>query len=340
MLSKGFKICDKKRFDLYVEDVKCKKNEAIIKVEKACICKADLRYYLGTRDKRILDLKYPMNLIHEAIGRVTKDPTNTFNIGDRVVLVPNLVSENCSQCKLKCHGENYCPYAKFASSNYDGFSREYLSYPVKNLVPITEIESDVAVFLELMSVANAAIERVNVEKEDRIAIFGDGILGYILCCVLKSKFNGKIIVVGKHKDKLEKFPAHEKVLLEELQGNIVFNIAFECVGGNAMEDAIEKALEFIDIGGNIVLTGVSESNVSINTRRILEKKISICGTTRSTVDDFKAVVDLLKNKELYERIKILNLQTLDIKNINDFYDVFENEMENKRLGKNVLRFKF
>ena len=51
-------------------------------------------------------------------------------------------------------------------------------------------------------------------------------------------------------------------------------------------------------------------------------------------------MDLLKDEDLYERIKILNLQTLDIKNINDFYNAFENEMENKRLGKSVLRFKF
>lgn len=341
MLSKGFKICDKKRFDLYIEEVKCEKNEAIIKVEKACICKADLRYYLGTRNKRILDLKYPMNLIHEAIGVVTKDPTRTFTIGDKVALVPNIACKECSKCKLKCHGENYCPHVKFASSNYDGFSREYLSFPVRNLIPINGIETDVAVFLELMSVANAAIERINIEVCDRIAIFGDGIVGYILCCMLRSKFNGTIIAVGKHKEKLEKFPAHEKILLEELRENITFSIAFECVGGKGMEDALEKILQFIDIGGNVVLTGVAENNISINTRRILEKKITICGSTRSTVSDFKTAMNLLvKDKNLYNQIKELKIQTIDIKSINDFYDSFENEIKNGKLGKAVLRFKF
>lgn len=341
MLSKGFKICDKKRFDLYIEEVKCRENEAVIKIEKACICKADLRYYLGTRNKRILDLKYPMNLIHEAIGIVTKDPTNTFTIGDKVALVPNIACQECNECKLKCYGENYCPHVKFASSNYDGFSREYLSFPIRNLVPIKEIETDVAVFLELMSVAVAAIERISIEDYDRIAVFGDGIVGYILCCVLKSKFNGTIIVIGKHKEKLESFPAHEKILLEDLEENCEFNIAFECVGGNGMEGALEKILQFIDIGGNVVLTGVAENNISINTRRILEKKITICGSTRSTVNDFKTAVGLLlKDRNLYNQIKKLKIQTTDIKNINDFYDSFENEIQNRKLGKAVLRFKF
>lgn len=342
MLSKGFKICDKKRFDLYIEDVKCRKDEAIIKVEKACICKADLRYYLGTRNKRVLDLKYPMNLIHEATGIVTKDPTKTFNIGDKVVLVPNIACEECSECKIiKCPGENYCPHVKFASSNYDGFSREYLSFPTRNLVSINDIESDVAVFLELMSVANAAIERIHIEQHNKVAVFGDGIVGYILCCVLKSKFNGTIIAVGKHKEKLEKFPAHKKILLEEINEDNTFDIAFECVGGNGMEDAVEKILQLIDIGGTVVLTGVSENNISINTRRILEKKISICGSTRSTVSDFKKAVDLLsKYKELYTRIKELKLKTINIKNVNNFYDAFENEIQNKELGKAVLRFEF
>jgi ribitol-5-phosphate 2-dehydrogenase len=246
--------------------------------------------------------------------------------------VPNIACEECSECNLKCNGENYCPNVKFASSNYDGFSREYLSFPVRNLVLINGIETEVAVFLELMSVANAAIERINIENYNKVAIFGDGIVGYILCCVLKSKFNGKIIVVGKHKDKIEKFPAQEKVLLKELNEDTTFDIAFECVGGNGMEDAIESILRFIDIGGSVVLTGVSENSILINTRRILEKKISICGSTRSTVQDFKTVVNLILNdKELYNEIKKLKLETLDIRNINDFYNAFEKEIQNKKL---------
>jgi threonine dehydrogenase-like Zn-dependent dehydrogenase len=54
MLSKGFKICDKKDLIYTLKMLNAKKNEAIIKVEKACISKADLRYYLGTEINEFL----------------------------------------------------------------------------------------------------------------------------------------------------------------------------------------------------------------------------------------------------------------------------------------------
>ena len=80
MLGKSFKIVEPKRFDLYIEDIRSVKGEAIVKIEYGAICKADLRYYLGARDKKTLGFKYPMNLIHEAIGTIVVDKIGTFNI--------------------------------------------------------------------------------------------------------------------------------------------------------------------------------------------------------------------------------------------------------------------
>ena len=54
------------------------------------ICNADQRYYQGTRDKKILNQKLPMALIHEGIGKVVYDPTGTFRIGEQVIMIPNI----------------------------------------------------------------------------------------------------------------------------------------------------------------------------------------------------------------------------------------------------------
>ena len=88
MLSKGFKIISPKTFEIDVDTVKSKIGNAIVKVDYIAVCKADLRYYLGKRDERILGLKYPMRLIHEATGTILKDNTGKFKVGDKVVLVP------------------------------------------------------------------------------------------------------------------------------------------------------------------------------------------------------------------------------------------------------------
>ena len=42
------------------------------------ICQADQRYYQGSRPAEILDKKLPMALIHEGIGEVVFDNSNSF----------------------------------------------------------------------------------------------------------------------------------------------------------------------------------------------------------------------------------------------------------------------
>ena len=188
MLTRGFKIVQSKRFEIYVEDLEVTTGEAVVKIETTAVCKADLRYYLGSRDERTLNLKYPINLIHEAIGTIVKDPTDSFKKGDKVALVPNLMIDKDKQDEFDVAlsknprlGENYSPKALFASSSYNGFSKDYISYPARNLVKIENtIDTNIAVFSELISVANAQIRRTILKDNDVIGIWGDGILGYIL----------------------------------------------------------------------------------------------------------------------------------------------------------------
>lgn len=347
MFVKSYKIVAPKRFEIYIEEIINEGNEAIVAVDTAAICKADLRYYLGSREKRILDLKYPMNLIHEAVGYIVKDKTGTFNIGDKVILVPNLIIDcdsNCTHrvCKLPQLGENYCPMARFASSNYNGFSRAALSYPVYNLVTVPKyIDNSISVFSELISVANAIIRRIELNNDDVIAIWGDGVLGYILCCVLKQITKSKIFVVGKHHDKMEMFPADAFYFSDDpciKKENI--NTVFECVGGSNSEGAINNIIDYIVPGGRIVLSGVTEDKVRINTRKILEKGITLYGVTRSNVQDFMKSIEYLQIEEFRINISKLILDVCLVNSIEEYYNVFEKEAANKELGKYVIKFVF
>lgn len=346
MLGKSFKIVAPKRFDLFVDDIETKENEAIVKIEKAAVCKADIRYFLGKRDKRVLGLKYPMNLIHEAVGVILSDPTGTFNIGDRVVLVPNLVTDcdksNCNfkVCSSKKLGENYCPNARFASSNINGFSREFLSYPVSNLIYIPkEIDMNIAVFSELISVVHSIIRRVDIDENTTVGIWGDGIVGYILSSTLKATKKVRVICIGKTPNKLEKFPADEVFLKDSAElANIKIDTAFECVGGKGAEQAVDQIIKVISPGGRIVLAGVSDSDIKINTRLILEKGLGVYGATRSNISDFKSSILTLRDDTFRSRISNLISCEYSVKTISDFYEVFELEASNKSLSKRIINF--
>lgn len=350
MLSKSIKVVAPRIFELYIEDVNPKENECLVKVEKAAICKADLRYYEGEREERILGLKYPMNLLHEMSGRILKDKSGTFKVGEKVVLVPNIISEDKKSkndeavINNKYLGENYCESAKFASSNTDGFAKQVVVWPLKYTVRCPQdISSNVLVFSELISVGISAFRRIKCvcPKCKTICVWGDGILGYIISSLAKNIYNMNVIVVGKHKEKLDKFYCDECIDLSLIsKKNCKADVFIECVGGKAMNYAIQDILNIIRPGGSIVLTGVSENDIKVNTRKILEKGLVITGSTRSNYEDFKNTMKCFENYKFLESIKQLDLGTVDVEDITDFYNIFEKTCNEKLLGKYILNFKF
>ncbi|MEK8196572.1 alcohol dehydrogenase catalytic domain-containing protein [Lysinibacillus sp. FSL M8-0134] len=343
MLSKVFKVIEPKRFDMYIEDVKTEANDVLIKVDYISICKADLRYYEGTRDARVLSLKYPMSLIHEATGIVLKDPQGQYNVGQKIVMIPNRVERKACEhcvCDHPQLGENYCPKALFASSNSDGFSKEIIAYPHQYILPVpVGLENKYAVFSEMLSVAIAAIRRIEIPN-GTIAIWGDGVLGYLIVSALRflNKDN-RIIVVGKHREKVMKFPVNKYFMINE---NIDEQIAlaFECVGGNGAVSAINQILKEISVGGEVILTGVTEQEVPISTRKILEKGIKVSGITRSQKSDFEVALHLLQQEEFLPFINSLILSENKISSITEFYYAFEKESKNKLLGKHLMQLQF
>ena len=351
MLSKSIKVVSPRIFELYIEDINPKENECLVKVEKAAICKADIRYYEGEREERILGLKYPMNLLHEMSGKILKDKSGTFKSGEKVVLVPNIINKKKiskndeSVMNNEYFGENYCENAKFASSNMDGFARQVVAWPLNYVIRCPQkVSSNILVFSELISVCISAFRRVYdicSERIETVCVWGDGILGYIMCSLAKNIYNMKVIAVGKHEEKLKQFNCDEYIELKNIPNKFYkADVFIECVGGKGMKATINDILNIVKPGGKLVLTGVCENNIEINTRKILEKGITITGSTRSSYKDFNRVMKYFENESFSNSIEQLNLGNVDIENITDFYDVFEKTCNEKMLGKYILDFKF
>ena len=347
MFSKTYKIVNPKVIEEFLENVSPLDTEAIVQIDKLAVCKADLRYYLGLRAKEVLEKKYPITPIHEAVGVVLKDPSGKFKKGDHVILVPNLVDESkCASCLVsRCQDydieQNYCPNAKFASSTCDGFLRKYVTYNTNFLVKYNEeIPAKYAVFSELLSVSNAAIRRIHIKENDQIAIWGDGLMAYVVYVILNKVLHHPVTVIGLNKDKLQTFQDASTFSIQEVKAaHLTFDTLFECVGGNGSEVAINEMIDQARVGATLVLMGVSENRVQINTRSILEKGLVLKGVTRSSVNDFIQVAQYIELSEVIEAIKPLVLSITNIKSVTDIYHVFDEEANNKTIvGKNIMEF--
>lgn len=347
MFAKSYKITEPKRFEIFVEDIR--NENVLVRPDYLAVCKADIRYYLGNRSLSILKRKFPMSLIHEATGVVVRDKSGEFKSGQRVVLLPCRRSEcDGSKCEVCVRDnphllDNYCPESKFCSSNYDGFSKELIDLDKEYMIPIPDEIGEEAIFSELISVGCCALRRAGFSEGEivkSVTVWGDGIMGYIISLVAKYGFGCEVNIVGLSKEKLEKFDFANVYYSNDIEALPRMSVAIEAVGGNASGIAANQAIDKLYSGGKLILSGVANDNVPLNTRMVLEHGISIRGTTRSVRCDFEKAVELLRIPEFREHIKALLLSVREVNNIRDYYAVFEEESKSTALGKNIMKISF
>lgn len=297
-------------------------DKVIVKPLYMAICHADQRYYTGNRDKKILSKKLPMALIHECCGEVVIDKSGKFKKGQKVVLIPNVPGKYNDEIY-----ENYGEGAKFLSSGYDGFMREYINLSADRVVPFKNIPLEIAAITEFISVSIHAIERfknVSHSNKDTIGVWGDGSLAFVTANVLKKEFpNSQIIVFGKNRDKLSLFSFIDKtILIDNIPQDLKIDHAFECVGGEGSFYAIDDIIRCIKPQGTILLMGVSENRIGINTRDILEKGLTFIGSSRSGYQDFVKAIKILQDEKIQKRLKVIIENYGVIKRIEDMHKVF------------------
>ncbi len=339
-----FKVTSPGVIEEFIDAIDLDDKSVLVKVDTMAICKADIRYFLGNRDINVLNHKYPLAPIHEAVGHVIKDPTGKFKPGDKVILVPNSVDENyyTDKANRRCFredlGDNYYQKATFRSSTADGFLRNFYACSPDLLVKYEEsIDPSIAVFSELLSVAHAAMRRINFKEVEKMALFGDGIMAYIVYIMLISSHPElDLTVFGIDDNKLKAFKKAKIAKVSEYQGD-KFDTLIECVGGKFSEDAINQMISLAIPGADLILMGVSEEKVQINTRVVLDKGLSLKGVTRSNKADFEYVAKLISKKEVQKELSIMVLSQNKINSVNDIYRCFEADINNKTLiGKNIM----
>lgn len=303
-------------------------NNVIVKPLYMAICHADQRYYTGNRDKKILNKKLPMALIHECCGEVVFDKTKKLKKGQKVVLIPNIPGNFNEEIY-----ENYGEGAKFLSSGYDGFMREYINIPQDRLVPFENIPLEIATITEFVSVGTHALERfkkISHSNKEKIGIWGDGSLAFIVSNILKKEFpNSKIIIFGKNSEKLSLFSFVDKtILVDNIPENYKIDHAFECAGGDGSSYAIDDIIKYIKPQGSVMLMGVSENKVPINTRNILEKGLTFVGCSRSGYKDFEKAVELMQDEKFQMRLKMIIQKKEEVKTIEDIHKIFRKDLNN------------
>lgn len=180
---------------------------------------------------------------------------------------------------------------------------------------------------------------MNADRES-IGIWGDGNLGYMTANLVKELFpNTKLYIFGKHEEKLNFFSfADGTYQIDAIPDELQVSHAIEAVGGKGSEDAIDQIIQCIAPMGSVALMGVSEKPIAFNTRKMLEKGLTLSASSRSSYVDFESTLDLLtKTNEVRNRLNNLAIKPTVVRNIGDITKCFEDDLI-QSWGKSVMKW--
>lgn len=305
---KAIKLNENKTFEIQeIEVPNILDDEVLVAVEYCGICGSDLsRYYDGAK-------YYPIVLGHEFSGRIVKTRENSkFEVGQKVICAPLKPCFECNNCQ---HGRYFaCENYKFMGSGCDGAFQEFVSVKESNVISIPqELNLKTAAFIEPLAVGLHAIETLNIQVLDKIAVIGCGTIGLMIIQALKAIGIQDVIGIDITDDKLEMATkcGVDKVVKSMSDYKEGFDVIFECTGVSAIQSDV---INHINPKGRICYVGTAHGTVqfeSTNFEKILRKEAIITGSWMSYSfpfpgNEWKHAVRLLEK----EQVKVESLITL------------------------------
>ncbi len=324
MINRIFQLTAPRMISVKYEDLSFA-DRVIVRPEFMAVCHADQRYYQGQRDARVLRQKLPMALIHECCGRVVYSPDARFSVGQPVVMIPNTPTR-----PEDCIYENYREGSYFLSSGHDGFMRELVAIAPDRVLGCEGIDPMTAAITEFFSVgvhAAGRFDRVAHERRGAIGIWGDGSLAFVVANVLRARYpKSRLFIIGRQPRKLAQFSfVDDTFRAGDLPADLRVDHAFECCGGDGSTAAIEEIIGHIRPQGTLMLMGVSENQVPVTTRMVLEKGLTMVGCSRSGRADFEAAIELMRAERTQRRLRTILSPEEPVRSIGDIHRVFESD---------------
>jgi L-iditol 2-dehydrogenase len=289
---------------------KVSKNDVLVKMKSCGICGSDIEKVFG---------KYGMKssrIGHEPAGEIIDlgEHVKNFSIKDRVFIHHHVACYSCHYC----YNDDFTMCEKYQLSNIEpsGLS-DYILVPEWNvlrggLVKLPEnINFNQAALIEPVACCLRSLNKLNMKKADKIAIFGAGPTGLIHMILAKHFGAAKIILVDINEFRLN-FAKNidSNITTINLKNNDddqqLENLVFSNAGSIGVDisiistsnlDALVRSLAITRRGGTISLFGVppKNSNLKIDFNLIYSKELKIVPSYATTEKEIHQTIALIKN---------------------------------------------
>lgn len=280
-----------------------KPGEALIRLHAAALNFVDILVRKGWPS---LKLELPHISGEDGAGEVVSfgsDTNGGFKAGDRVVINANL---GCGHCEFCTAGEdNLCINWHMIGETIRGTYAEYISIPVKQLYKLPDdfdFHRAAAAALVYQTAWHSLVKRGNIQKGETVLVVGAG-GGVNTASIQVAKYMGaQVIVIGSNAKKLEMAESiGADILIDRSKEENWSKAAFLATNKRGVDMVVDnvgttfmQSLRTLRKGGRLLTVGNSGGpRFEFDNRYMFAKHLSIIGSTMSTLDDFKEVMDLV-----------------------------------------------
>jgi len=304
------------KLDIRIEDVPIPEignYEMLIRTKSAFICGTDVRFY--NNGKPGISASNPRILGHEMSGIIEKvgNDIAKYKPGMRVAVAPNY---GCGICDLCVSGNSQlCAESEAVGVTVDGGFAEFVRIPELairqgNVVEIPDsLSYETAALAEPLSCVYNAYEKIGIYPGDTVLIIGSGPIGIMHAKVALMAGAKKVYVNDVVKERLDLIkqiePGTTPVYTKDLKAFVMRetnNTGVDLVITAASLPFIQELVfSLAGITSRVMFCGglpKGKSVVNLDTNEIHYKQITVTGTTRQTLRQFRIVLELLNAGKL------------------------------------------
>lgn len=265
-----------------------------LKIETIFPTMSDVAVYEGK-----LEINYPVAPCRLATAVVSEDrPEYGLKRGAKVLLNPYILNS--------ADEDGYTELGVYGI-NDDGFLRNFISLPIDNIIPFPEdVKEDEAVFVDVIAIALNALNKLDVQKGDYIAILGGSVLNLVIA-QLALYYQAIPILVSSDDRYLELADSHGVYYTINDSRDNVQRRVLDITGGRMADHTIIHALPGVSpnyislltaISGNCVMVGLSSTyfpRMDVDLAQIAKKNLTFSGVARGD-KEFTSAVNVLAQK--------------------------------------------
>lgn len=289
--------------------------EVLLKIKYVGFCGSDLTTFLG-KNPMVKYPKIPGHEISAEIIELGESVPDSLRVGQLVTVMPYTHCGKCPSCKR--YRFNACEFNETLGVQRDGAMAEYICVPWKKILVAEGLSEIELAVIEPLTVGFHAVGRGRVIDADTVLVLGCGMigLGAIIAAVARG---ARVIVVDLDDEKLavaKQLGAH--LVINSSQVDLSSYLTTFIPGGpDVVIEAVGNphtylaAIREVAFTGRVVFIGYAKDDVSFATKFFVQKELDILGSRNATPDDFRQVIEFLKNKKLPLEKIITRIVTLD-----------------------------